>query len=92
MLLKGLRIQADEMVLLSEQPDDGLPQRKVWLPVAASSKPDGVPVQILQDAEGQNGKPGNAIIAALAAAVQSLKMAGAMVALAKTMKKDDDQH
>ena len=46
-------------------------------------------VQVLQEAEGKNGKPGNAIIAALAAAMQSMKMAGAMEALAKNMKKDD---
>lgn len=47
-------------------------------------------MQIVQDAEGRNGKPGNAIIAALATAMQSLNMAGAMQALAKELGSKDD--
>lgn len=45
---------------------------------------------MLQDAEGRNGKSGNAIIAALAAAMQSMKLGGAIQALSKTIKKDEE--
>ncbi|KAK9797772.1 hypothetical protein WJX73_010222 [Symbiochloris irregularis] len=41
--------------------------------------------KIVQEAEGRNGKSGNAVVAALATALQSLNMAGAMKALAKEL-------
>lgn len=50
--------------------------------------------QIVQDAEvveGRNGKSGNAVVAALATALQSLNMAGAMKALAKELWTGDER-
>ena len=45
----------------------------------------------MQDAEGRNGKSGNAVVAALATALQSLNMAGAMKALAKELWTHDER-
>ena len=48
-------------------------------------------LQIVQEAEGKNGKSGNVIIATLAAAMQSMNMVGAIQALAKELGSQDDR-